>query len=67
MRLSADGGSPEFTGVTLTSGDSKTYIGFFDLHLSPDGTRIAFTKHTPNSELWAIDNIPALLKAAGAR
>ena len=48
MRIGAEGGSPEFTGVRANS------LGPFSV--SPDGTRIAFTSVGANeSELWAID------------
>jgi Tol biopolymer transport system component len=51
MRIPAEGGKPEFTGMTVTG------LGGFDL--SPDGSRIAYSATTTRSrsELWALDNI----------
>ncbi len=48
MRVSADGGQPEFTGLEVRD------LGPFSV--SPDGSRIAFTSTSANqSELWALD------------
>jgi Tol biopolymer transport system component len=51
MRLSVEGGEPEFTGLDIQ--------GVFSLH--PDGTRIAFSRNAAgtqrNVEVWALDNL----------
>jgi Tol biopolymer transport system component len=49
MRLPADGGPPEFTGI------SADQITSFDL--SPDGTRIVYATRSDKWELWALDNV----------
>ena len=50
MRVSAEGGQPEFTGI---SGDR---LQTFDL--SPDGSHIAYeARSDTNYEPWAIDNV----------
>ena len=57
MRIEADGGKPEFTGLTVKA------LSTFDL--SPDGSRIAFSTTsggTSIDELSVVDNLPALLK-----
>ena len=59
MRIGVDGGSPSFTGVNVK--------GLSTFGLSPDGSRIAFSTlagATTNQELFAIDNLPALVKDA---
>ena len=55
MRLQAEGGKAEFTGMTVPS------LNGFDL--SPDGSRIAFSSTTNRQsfELWTLDNINPLL------
>jgi len=54
MRVSADGGNPEFTG--LTEPDA------FAFDVSPDGSSLVVTEHLSN-QLWAIDNLESLWKA----
>jgi Tol biopolymer transport system component len=57
MRIGIDGGKPEFTGLAVKD------LRFFDV--SPDGSRIAFQPMpvaTSTSELYVIDNLPALIK-----
>jgi hypothetical protein len=55
MRLSIDGGKPEFIGLEV---DNRTQ----NLDLSPDGSRIAFSNAKRVQELWALDNILSALK-----
>ncbi|MBI4476586.1 MAG: PD40 domain-containing protein, partial [Acidobacteria bacterium] len=57
MRMPAIGGTADFTGVKLA------VERFAAARPSPDGTRFAVVTSGEVSELWAIDNIPALLKA----
>jgi Tol biopolymer transport system component len=61
MRISAEGGKAEFTGVETPAGVSANRSFIFDL--SPDGSRIAYS-HTNDSpvEVWAADNILARMK-----
>jgi Tol biopolymer transport system component len=55
MRMSAEGGKVEYTGIT-----SAGLAGF---DLSPDGTRIVLSGTTnATTELWAFENISLLLK-----
>jgi Tol biopolymer transport system component len=56
MRIGVNGGKPEYTGLTVRA------LSAFDA--SPIGSRIAFSTDAGNSEsdLFAIDNLPALLK-----
>jgi hypothetical protein len=57
MRLPADGGNPEFTGLEVNG------LLWFDLN--PDGSRMAFSHREPiASELWVLDNVPSPLKAS---
>jgi Tol biopolymer transport system component len=60
MRLRSVGGTPEFTGLTIK--DLRTF------DVSPDGTRIAYSTEPQRLHsapvLFAIDNLPALLRAA---
>jgi hypothetical protein len=58
MRIPAEGGTPEFTGVAMSR------LWSFDL--SPDGSRIAYgtTPGVESSELMAIDNLPTLVAGA---
>ena len=49
MRIPAEGGQPEFTGI------SAPVLTSFDL--SPDGSRIAYAARSNNWELWALDNV----------
>jgi Tol biopolymer transport system component len=57
MRIPAEGGEPEFTGVELPAGAR-------DLTLSPDGTRLAFSLRIAADELWALDNVASVLREA---
>jgi len=53
MRIPADGGKPEFTGIAIRS------AGHFSV--SPDGARIAFSDSTSaGAALWAVDNLTSL-------
>lgn len=54
MRLPADGGKPEFTGLEAN--------GWQNISVSPDGLRIAYSIRSGNSELWAMDNVLQALK-----
>jgi Tol biopolymer transport system component len=49
MRLPADGGQPEFTGISAET------ITNFDL--SPDGTRVVYAARSDKWEFWALDNV----------
>jgi Tol biopolymer transport system component len=51
MRIPAEGGKPEYTGMTVA--------GLGGIDPSPDGSRIAYSATTTRSrsELWALDNI----------
>jgi len=50
MRVPAEGGQPEYTGISANA------LQTFDL--SPDGTRIAYEARSNNeAELWALDNV----------
>jgi Tol biopolymer transport system component len=55
MRIPAEGGKAEFTGLTVPR------LNGFDLN--PDGSRIVFatTANSPSIELWVLDNINSLL------
>jgi Tol biopolymer transport system component len=54
MRIPAEGGRPEFTGLTLGAGSHA-------LSVSPDGTRILYSDSTSTGDaLWAIDNLSSL-------
>ena len=56
MRIPAEGGKPEFTGLA-----GKGTAG---IDLSPDGARIVFNDGTPGTpELWTLDNLPILKTA----
>jgi len=58
MRISADGGEPEFTGL-----DQSADVGW--LRLNRDGTRLAFSSRDRGvAEVWAIDNLMPQLKAS---
>ena len=61
MRISAEGGKAELTGVETGAGGATSRPFVFDL--SPDGSRIAFST-TSNSpvEVWVMDNILAKVK-----
>jgi Tol biopolymer transport system component len=49
MRISAEGGQPEFTGISTQD------LTSFDL--APDGSRIAYAVDLKNREVWAHDNL----------
>jgi Tol biopolymer transport system component len=58
MRISSQGGGPEFTGLTHSGADQRFW-------LSPDGTRVSFNEGaqlTRLNEIWAIDNLMSALK-----
>jgi Tol biopolymer transport system component len=55
MRIPAEGGAPEFTGVEVAG-------QVLSMDQSPDGSRIAFTTSKHNQELWALDNVLAEIK-----
>jgi Tol biopolymer transport system component len=63
MRISIDGGAPEFTGLSVDNSPTSTF------DLSPDGSRLAFGRaaFVETSGLLAIDNLLAALKKADAR
>jgi Tol biopolymer transport system component len=56
MRVNADGGQPEFTGLQMDG------LGTFAA--SPDGSRVAFSSTGPSSthDLWALDVLSLLKK-----
>jgi Tol biopolymer transport system component len=59
MRISSQGGTPQFTGLAMTRPDRTHPIS-----LSQDGSRIAFSDGAPWStdrEVWAIDNVLAFI------
>jgi len=61
MRISAEGGNAEFTGVEIPAGVSANRSFIFDL--SPDGSRIAYSRTNDSPvEVWAADNILAKMK-----
>jgi Tol biopolymer transport system component len=63
MRISAQGGTPEFTGLGGGTGSNRPFF----ISLRADNTRIAFSGGAPFSgglELWALDNLTSLLKSA---
>jgi Tol biopolymer transport system component len=54
MRIPAEGGQPEFTGISAE--------GLNSLQLSPDGSKIAYGVRVDGEEVWALDNVLAALK-----
>ena len=73
MRISPDGGQPEFAGLDSTRLTGTIRIppssGFSPLSMdaSPDGTQIVFAdRPVLRSELWSIDNIQGVI-ASGNR
>ncbi len=54
MRIPAEGGQPEFTGISAE--------GLNSLQLSPDGSKIAYAVRLTGEEVWAIDNVVAALR-----
>ena len=56
MRIPAQGGTPEFTGI-----EAEGWIG--DMEISPDGFRIAFSATTNDVvDLWSLDNVLSAVK-----
>ena len=55
IRIPADGGEPESTGIEVTGN-----LQYMDV--SPDGSRLVFSSMKTILELWAADNILAALK-----
>ncbi len=55
-RIPADGGQPEFTGLVLGG------TGRFSV--SPDGSRLAYASSDPAQQLWALDNLAAVVKGS---
>src|SRR6185503_1653181 len=53
MRVPANGGEPEFTGVS-------TPDAIVTFHLSPDGSRLAYGTDSTHAELWSLDNIASV-------
>jgi Tol biopolymer transport system component len=69
MRLPAGGGAPQPEGLdsaTLRRSHPNVVNGPWpgSIDISPDGTRILVTHVAAGAELWAIDNVTALLTAA---
>jgi Tol biopolymer transport system component len=56
MRVAAQGGTPEFTGI-----EADGFMGGMDI--SPEGSRLAFSATTNDVvELWSLDNVLSVLK-----
>ena len=57
-QIAASGGPVQFSGVEFDGGDNSYTV------MSPDGSHVVLQTYGGRQrELWAIDNIPALLKA----
>jgi Tol biopolymer transport system component len=54
MRIPAEGGQPEFTGIRAE--------GLRDIAVSPDGSKIAYSSRSHNDQVWALDNVLSALK-----
>ncbi len=54
VRIPADGGQPEFTGISAQD--------LRDFDLSPDGSKIAYVAGSKGEEIWAIDHVLSMLK-----
>jgi hypothetical protein len=54
MRIPAEGGQPEFTGISAK--------GMTAFDLNPDGSRIAYSATSNEREVWAVDNLLSALK-----
>ncbi|HSP69054.1 MAG TPA: hypothetical protein VLN48_15115, partial [Bryobacteraceae bacterium] len=54
MRIPAEEGQPEFTGISAE--------GLNSLQLSPDNTKIAYGVRLTGEEVWELDNVLAALK-----
>jgi Tol biopolymer transport system component len=54
MRIPAEGGQPEFTGIRAE--------GLQDIDLSPDGSKIAYSSRTHDDQVWVLDNVLSVLK-----
>jgi len=62
MRISVEGRSPEFTGLSSLRPDQQ-----HGMSLRSDGSHIAFTDGaawSTSKELWALDNLESLLKSS---
>ena len=60
MRIAAEGGVTEFTGLARSSRDQP-----HGMSLSGDGRRLAFTDGVPRAvsrELWVLDNVDSVLR-----
>jgi hypothetical protein len=57
LRISADGGTPEVTRF-----DVKNAGELSNISLSPDGAQLAFSAAHFVRQLWAVDNLVAMLK-----
>ena len=57
MRMSSEGGEPEFSGFELATGANN-------LSLSPDGSRLAYSFWKGIDRLWALDNIASTMREA---
>jgi hypothetical protein len=55
MRLPLNGGAPEFTGI-----EAKGRLQSVDL--SPDGSQVVYSHEKAIRELWALENVLAVLK-----
>jgi Tol biopolymer transport system component len=62
LRVAVDDGQAERTGLTVPS-VAPPRLPLPSIFLSPDGTRVAMAEQGGDGELWAIDNITALLPA----
>jgi Tol biopolymer transport system component len=54
FRIPADGGTPEITGLVLGGRGRFSF--------SPDGSRVAYASSEAAQQLWALDNLAAVLK-----
>lgn len=54
MRIPAEGGQLEFTGISADD--------LVEFDLSPDGSKIAYTSASSEQQVWAIDDSRSLLK-----
>jgi Tol biopolymer transport system component len=55
MRISAQGGTPEPTGIEVTD-------SMMNMDISPAGSRLAYSATKAPEELWSLDNVLAALK-----
>ncbi|MGZ6371613.1 MAG: TolB family protein, partial [Bdellovibrionota bacterium] len=56
MRIPAEGGAPEFTGLEVKDFTMQ------NLHFSPNGSRITFSSVQRGSQVWVLDNVLSALK-----